>query len=195
MEIFYEESAIAKNAKDEESKYKRFQLASNILFAMGFVATVIGCGMFLTTQFIIWLLTFCIWFFVGWFIFYKLKQRHDVSYDYVFISGEIRISKVIHTSKRKLLATLQPDDILQLGDVDNPSFQNFRLDPNVKTLYCTPNSQPMEGKFFLYILASYNGKKLFVLECREELLANMLRFVKRTILESDYVAQDKKKKV
>ena len=38
------------------------------------------------------------------------------------------------------------------------------------------------------------GKKLYVLECREELLVNILKFVKRSTLEHDYVAQEKKQK-
>ena len=36
-------------------------------------------------------------------------------------------------------------------------------------------------------------KKLYVLECREQLLVEMMKFLKRTVLESDYVAQEKKK--
>ena len=44
----------------------------------------------------------------------------------------------------------------------------------------------------VYNTAEYNGKKLFVLECREELLAQMLKFMKRTALDHDYVSQEKK---
>lgn len=33
---------------------------------------------------------------------------------------------------------------------------------------------------------------MYILECREELLINILKFVKRGILESDYVMQEKK---
>ena len=58
---------------------------------------------------------------------------------------------------------------------------------------CTPNAKPAKGKFFLYIQTSEPvGKRVYVLECREELLVNILKFVKRGILESDYVMQDKK---
>ena len=49
-------------------------------------------------------------------------------------------------------------------------------------------------KFFMYVCAQYNGKKLFVLECREELLMHMMKFVKRTVLDHDYVPQEKKNK-
>ena len=44
------------------------------------------------------------------------------------------------------------------------------------------------------IPAEYNGKKLFVLECREELLMHIMKFAKRGTLESDYVMQEKKQK-
>ena len=85
-------------------------------------------------------------------------------------------------------------DIIQFGDVDNPSFERFRNDPTVKMILCTSNDTPAEGKFFMYILAEYNGKKLFVLECRETMLMHILRFATRTKLESDYVMQEKKQK-
>ena len=135
----------------------------------------------------------CSWFFACWFVLYKLKNRFNVSYDYAFVSGELRIAKVINVNKRKLVARIQAEDIIQLGDVDNTAFDTLRADPNTKTVFCTSNNEAAEGKFFMYILAANDGKKLYVLECREELLVNILKFVKRTTLESDYVSQEKKK--
>ena len=44
----------------------------------------------------------------------------------------------------------------------------------------------------MYIHVDYNGKKLYVLECREELLVQMLKFMKRTALDRDYISQEKK---
>ena len=90
------------------------------------------------------------------------------------------------------MARIDCEDMIQFGDADNPSFDRFRSDPKVKTVICTSNDQAADGKFFMYILAEYNGKKLFVLECRELLLMNMLKFARRNKLESDYVMQEKK---
>ncbi len=137
-------------------------------------------------------LLFVAWFFIVWFLLFKFKNRFNVNYDYAFVSGELRIAKVINTNKRRAVARLQPDDIIQIGDVDNNAFAGFQGDPNIKKVLCTSNMEPAEGKFFMYVLANYNGRKLFVLECREELLMHVLRFVKRTTLESDYVSQEKK---
>ena len=123
-----------------------------------------------------------------------MKNRFNVSFDYAFVSGELRIAKVVNINKRKLVAKIQSEDIVQIGDVDNTAFDNLRADPNTKTILCTSNDEAGDGKFFMYVLVNDNGKKLYVLECRELLLMHMLKFVKRTTLESDYVSQEKKKK-
>ena len=153
--------------------------------AFGFITpTIIGDWIF-WGMILAWLLT-------AWYLLRMWKMRINVSYDYAFVSGELRISKVININKRKLVARIDCEEMIQFGDVDNPSFERFRNDPNVKTVLCTANDIASEGKFFMYILAEYNGRKLFVLECRELLLMNMLKFAKRNKLESDYVMQEKK---
>jgi hypothetical protein len=129
-----------------------------------------------------------------WFIFYKIKSRFNVSYDYCFVSGELRISQVFNINKRKLIARFDCADMIQVGDMENPSYERFRSDPNVKEIVCTPNIEPANGKFFMYILVDYNGKKLFLLECRENLLMNIMKFAKRSVLESDYVMQERKQR-
>ena len=87
---------------------------------------------------------------------------------------------------------MNQEEILQVGDVDSSSFDRLRSDPQTKEVVCTPNAIAGEGKFFLYILAVENGKKLYVLECREELLLNMMQFLRRDILDRDYIPQAKK---
>ena len=84
--------------------------------------------------------------------------------------------------------------MIQVGDIDNSSYERFKADPTNKEIVCTPNYEPSSGKFFMYVLAQYNGKKLFVLECRENLLMNIMKFAKRSVLESDYVMQERKQK-
>ncbi len=193
MDVFYEESSVPSYAKKGERKYK-------IINAFSMIALVIGCFfgffcfMFLGSS-VAWFFGFQTAFFLGvWFLLRKWKFGVNVSFDYTFVSGELRISKVINVNKRKLIAKLGPEDIIQLGDVDSPAFDRFRFEPGTKCVVCTSNDEAVQGKFFMYICAEYNGKKIFVLECREELLLHMMRFVKRTVLDHDYVPQEKKNK-
>lgn len=129
-----------------------------------------------------------------WFALFKWKARVNVSYDYVFVSGELRISKVININRRKLITRFDCEDILQIGDVENKSYDLLKGDPTNKEVLCTANYEPTEGKFLMYIHVNDNGKKLYILECREQLLVNILKFAKRTVLEKDYVMQEKKVK-
>ncbi len=193
MDVFYEESSITKDTVKAGRKYKIVQIISIVflvllimwtLFVIYMYKETIGPWAFIEA-----------WLFTCWFIFYKLKNRFNVNYDYSFVSGELRIAKVININKRKLVTCLQAEEIIQIGDVDNNAFENLRADPNTKTVFCTSNVEASEGKFFMYILINDNGRKLYVLECREELLMHIMRFAKRTTLESDYVPQEKKNKV
>ena len=192
MDVFYEESSIAKNENKGRTKYRICHIISNVFLVIGILLLFFTFNIPMD-GIILWLFI-CSWFFVCWFVLFKIKNRFNVSYDYTFVSGELRIVKVFNVNKRKLIVKIQPEDIIQLGDVDNASFDNLRANPDTKTVFCAANDEPGEDKFFMYILANDNGKKLYVLECREVLLMHILRFVKRTTLESDYVSQEKKKK-
>lgn len=192
MDVFYEESALARDAVKAALKYKICHYASIFFLVLGVLGLMLTLN--IPWDSIVFWLFICSWFFVCWFVLFRMKNRFNVSYDYAFVSGELRIARVVNVNKRKLVAKIQSEDIVQLGDVDNTAFDTLRADPNTKTILCTSNDVAGEGKFFMYILVNDNGKKLYVLECRELLLMHMLKFVKRTTLESDYVSQEKKKK-
>lgn len=122
-----------------------------------------------------------------------VKKRFNVSFDYLCVSGELRISKVFNLKKRKFICRLDSSQIIQLGDIENPSYDRFRAMPGVKEVVCTPNMTAGKGKFFLYIFAHHEGmKKIFLLECREGLLINLMQYLRRDVLDRDYVPQAKK---
>ncbi len=191
MDVFYEESSIARNEQKGAKKYKIFHVFSIVFFVLGGFTLILTLNIPMNIL-VPWLI-FCASFFAGGILFWYFKQKFNVSYDYSFVSGELRISKVINVNKRKVVAKIDSEDMLQIGDTDNPAFERLKSDPATKTVVCTSNNEAVEGKFFMYILANYNGKKLFVLECREELLVHILKFVKRSVLESEYISQEKKR--
>ena len=191
MDVFYEESSIAQNATSGARKYQILNILSQIFLWIGIILAVFAFNIPFNLL-VLWFL-FVATFFIFWFVLRRWKMNFNVSYDYCFVSGELRISKVVNVNRRKLVARFTTEEMIQIGDIDNPSFDRFRSDPTSKTVICTSNVEATEGKFFMYILAEYNGKKLFVLECREELLMHILKFAKRGTLESDYVMLEKKK--
>lgn len=210
MDAFYEESAVNNNAKKGEKRYKITNVASIIALSIGLILAIIcifniPISSNATTEEEIQAYEFvkflCIFsgmqavFFLGlWFLLFKLKARFNVSYDYIFVSGELRIAKVFNVNRRKIIARIDSENILQIGDIDNSSYERLRSDPSTKEVICTANNETSDDKFFMYILANVDGKKLYVLECREALLMNILKFTRRGTLESDYVMQEKKQK-
>jgi hypothetical protein len=209
MDAFYEESAVNHNSKKGETKYKILHICSIVCLVIGILLLILFLFNFPfgavgrtdldeTTAAILWLFGFAgfngVFFMVFWFVLCKIKARVNVSYDYCFVSGELRISKVFNINKRRLVARIDCADMIQVGDIDNSSYERFKTDPMTKEIVCTSNDEAADGKFFMYVLANINGKKLYVLECRENLLMNIMKFAKRSVLESDYVIQERKQK-
>lgn len=198
MDVLYEESALNQNSKRGIVLHKILKLLFCV-FAAGGVITgfmtiaVIPVGEGAMWGFFIVMLALLLTFVAAAAITYFLLRRLNVSYDYTFVSGELRISKVFNVNKRKRLYVLDSQNVLQMGDADSPSYEILESDPSLKKIVCTSNLEPAEGKFFLYIhYADENGRTLYLLECRETLLVNLLRFTKRSALANDYVSQEKK---
>lgn len=118
-----------------------------------------------------------------------LVKRHNfyVSYDYTFISGELRIGKVYHGRKRKPLYRIGDDKLIVMGRVDSPTYRKLKASPDVKEDVLTPNTEAEEDKEFFYICAMTNvGKRILVLECRTALLSAILRYTRKNLLESEF---------
>lgn len=199
MDVFYEESAVNASASKNEVKYKFLHVLSIIFLVLWIICAVLAffsipVGENPKWDMVIFWLVNTVLFWIAWFFIGKIKRNINVSYDYTFVSGELRISKVFNVNKRKGFVKISCDEMLQIGDTDNPSYERLASSPRTKTLFCTSNETPAEGKFFMYILIGGEQKYLYILECRELMLMQILKFAKRSVLESDYVMQDKKQK-
>lgn len=192
MDIFYEESAQCQTRKKESRRYK---IISGISYVLIFLAVIFLTFtiMFIPSSVSIWFGVNALFFFGMWYFLRRLQMRLNLSYDYTFVTGELRIIKVINVNRRKLITRFDCERILQIGDVDTPSYERLASDPNTKKVYCTSNDVASEGKFFMYILIEDGGKKLYILECKETLLMHIMHFAKRSVLAGDYVSQEKKK--
>ena len=212
MDVLYEECAVNQKAARDEKIYK----VMNVLFYLCLFVSAIALFMTIMNiplgsgegatgeelqayQYLIGLFSMSLFvtlfFGTASVMLFFIKRRININYDYTFVSGEIRIVKVFNVNRRKLLAKIQPEDILQVGDTDSESYTRLLANTMNKQVFCTPNVEPTKGKFFMYVHVNEGTmKKLYVLECREELLVNILKFVKRGTLEPDYVMQEKKQR-
>ncbi len=186
---FYEESAISNRSRTEEKIYTACKVIAIILFALSASA-----GVLLSPQYIHSVVTaensttvdhvigIAMWFglivavFGSGLIFWFLKNKFNVSYDYTFVEDELRVTKVFNGKRRKFLITLKADRILQIGWVDSEAFENtLRGLGNKKPKVYTPNREPANGKELIYVLHSSSIEKaVYILEMRRQLLENLV---------------------
>ena len=118
MDVFYEESALVHNSEKKQKKYNILTAISTVFLVLGILWIIIGFYTVDITSLGDWIVWgfICLWLFTAWFMLRMWKMRINVSYDYAFVSGELRISKVINVNKRKLVARIDCEDIIQFGD-------------------------------------------------------------------------------
>ena len=187
QELFYEESAIGRNKKAEKTKYLILIILAIISFILAFFnafyivyfVNIKNVNVFLTI--LIHFIPGIILIAIG-ILLLKLKNRFLVDYDYTFISGSIRISKVVNNNNRFSVLKFDTSNIIKIGEYDSDYFKKVSNEPDTKLLILTSNNTPEDDKSFYYIHLIKDSKKyLLVLECSKQFVINVLRYSKRTI--------------
>ena len=159
---------------------------------------VIGIFVFLTVVFIWFFLTFVdvnAWlsaiFIFAWLVlsivfleFVKLKLYN--CYDYIFVTGELRIIKVVNTRKRKKLIAFDSKSVYQVGRFGSETYERHRKTPGIKTIFAPTNKFEADKPKYYIAVNSEGAKYLVVLECTETLLRYVLQFSGKTVLEKEY---------
>ncbi len=202
QEVFYEESASLLNEKPAKFRYNLLTIVGVICILSAVFAIIMiwmafsvpvneeDMQSFVLKDFLLSLLPLFILFVlmvVGAVLLFKKRHSVYVSYDYTFVTGELRICKVIHNRKRKLLYRLSDERLIKIGRVGSESYKKLKASPDNKEDILTPNEEAAEGKEIFYIQASTNvGKKILVLECRQQMISTILRYMNKNILESEF---------
>lgn len=190
QELMYEESSRCLNEKTESKKYK-------ILFAfavLSFAFSIIG--FFILINFMnlndYWLFNVIFYvlpiiFFLAMGIFLiKFKNKFCVDYDYIFVTGSIRVSKVINNSLRQTIYRFNCSQIEKIGPTDSKTFKSYINSNLCKIELLSSNKEPQEGKDFYYFIINYNNeKRLLIFECSKVFLINVLKYSNRTIRDEE----------
>ena len=191
QEVFYEESATMTKTGSAKTKYyilKTFSIISYV-FAVLWAIIVFNFYQFSSNIVldIIFILVPLILFIATGILLGRFKDKLYVDYDYTFVSGSIRFSKVIKNIKRKKVLVFDTANIDKLGKYGSDSFYRYESTPGIKKLVLTMNSEPQEGKDFYYLAVTVGGQKyLLILECTQIFISNIIRFSSRTVIEDGF---------
>lgn len=190
-EVFYEESAVVSNAGVAKAKYNIFKgvsIASYVLMVIWI--SIIFLTMDLSQNLILNLIFYLVplvLFFLSGFLFGRFKNKLYVDYDYTFVTGSIRIAKVIKNIKRKFVLKFDASNIEKIGKYDSGTFNKYYSMPGVTKYTFTSNITADEGKEFYYIVANVDGdKKLMIFECTETFIVHILKFANKSVLEEEF---------
>ena len=117
---------------------------------------------------------------------FLIKRRLFLFYDYTYISGDVRIIKVLNGKTRRRVAVFDVKSINQVGKVGSSSFNDLASLKDVKKVVATPNGMKAKAQLY-YIYANVDGvQTLIVLECDERFLSYVVSTRGKSIIEKDY---------
>lgn len=191
QEIYYEESSTCKNEKNEHRKYMTMHILSylSFFFAILWFFIIINF-LVLDENFLVKLLIFLIplaIFITSGILLTKFKNKFALDYDYLIISGSLRISRVINGAYRKQLYNFSTGFIEKLGKVGSDTYKSYFNNDTVKKVYLTSNDTADDGKDFYYIVITQNAERnILILECTKTFMINVYRCCKPSVKDEDF---------
>lgn len=180
----YESTAAPQNLKAQKAFYAFY----NVLFTICCVAAFLIVFLIFSIDIqaipaLLVLLSLVVVFAV---ICYVIRRKLLLYFDYTYISGEVRIIRVINGKTRRKFLIVQCKDIYKLGKVGSGTFEKLRATPGIKRKIATPNGMGAQNQLY-YLAAKCTGENtLIILECEEELLSYIVNYSGRSIIEEDY---------
>ena len=191
QELFYEESARIRDEKSASIKYNIFKTLSIISYVLMCVWIVLAINAYILTgvwyiDLIFIAIPLVMFLFTG-ILLGKVKNKFYIDYDYTFVTGSIRIAKVIKNLKRKFVIKFDTSDIEKLGKYGSELYEKYSLMPGINKLILTSNATPSEDKDFYYIVVNNDGdKKLLIMECTQIFIINVIKFANKTVLDDEF---------
>lgn len=191
-EVFYEESSSKVKTKTDKLKYYFAMSLAIALFFFAFIWFIsnvfeisFSAGNILKTLLFI-ILPPVLAVVSGIFII-RLASNVGVDFDYTFISGTIKVAKVIMDSKRVPIITFETSDIELIGKTNSQTYENYSRLQGIKIEELTAKSIADDNKAFYYLIVNHESeKKMLIFECTDTFIKTILSYVNKRLLEEDF---------
>lgn len=193
QDILYEECVECVNSKNEKIKYYllfTFSILSFFLALLCFYIVINFVNINTSNVLIKMLIAFIpsVAFIVIGVMLLNFKNNFCLDYDYIFVSGSLRISKIVKKVLRKDVIKFNTDQIGKIGPINSKFSKKILENKAYKKLILSANDKPLEGKDFYYITVFNNGENyMLILECTKQLIVNLLKFSKRTVKDEELI--------
>ena len=186
QDIFYEESVATRNVSGSKIKLRVFRIASIFSTIMGILFVILLFFSSSLFEIVLSAILMLLSFFSAYY-YNRKKDTFNIDFDYTFVTGSIRISKVLNNKRRKNIVNFNTTEIITIGKANSQTYLRLTLDKSNKLIVATTNDTPDENKDFYYIHFSVGGeRKLIVLECTELFMYHVLKHSNKSVLEQDF---------
>lgn len=195
-EDFFEETAYIIEQNKETRKYNLLKIISVIFYALFVVFLLFmffNFDLSIFSKNIIFVILeillnvfpvvscFLVAFFLG-----KYKKKFYNEFDYTFVSGSFRFSKVVMNKRRYPIVKFDCSQVEKIGYFGSDLCEDYLNNNRIKKERLTANSEPAENKRLFYMLVSINSERtVYILECTEKFIANILHYVRPTVWERE----------
>ncbi len=179
-EVLYEETLFP----SDYSRQKVFYIICRVIIAIFIAATVFFV---FSLIYIDWHLVFyAVWFALGAVAFVLIKKHFYNCYDLIFVSGEVRVIKVVNTKKRKKIAIFDSKDVFGAGRFGSETYEKFAASPDIKKIFVPTNKYVIDKEKYYICTVVDGAKMMFVLECSETFLKYVLKYCGKPVLEKEF---------
>jgi hypothetical protein len=186
-EVYYEETAFPYDYKKQKALLVICRVFITIFMITGIFFALMTINFIpLGIEGFLFPLIVTIWCVLTLVLMYYVKAKLYNCYDYIFVTGDVRIIKVVNTKKRKKLVVFDSKDVFQVGRFESETYEKHKNAPGVKVVFA-PTNKYVADKPKYYIGATVDGvKHLIVLECTEKFLYYVLQFSGKHLLEKEF---------
>ena len=119
-------------------------------------------------------------------VVFLLRRKLCLYFDYTYISGELRLIKVINGKTRRKFLIFDCKQISQIGKVGSDYFSKLKESGQYKLKIATPNGLYANSQLYYVAATIENEQILIILECEEKLLSYIVSTRGKSIIEKDY---------
>ena len=120
-------------------------------------------------------------------IFNKKKKRALTEYDFSVASDKVVITKILNRSNRAYGAKIPFLSIYKIGNPGSATYNKILTSPGIKKFDFTIKEDVGEDKKPFYIASkSGEGHFVYLLQCSEQFMVQVVKNTSKDILEEDY---------
>lgn len=186
IESFLEENVTGKDTQFAKRKYRMFQIASILSIILGCIGIIFvylslylpvgeGDSIMSVAIILIFYVVMTVGCFVLAYVFRRFRNGAIVDYDYTFVSGSLRIAKIVNQTKRRPLIAVDCSTVEALDTIESDSFKRYETMSGVKKVVATPNMNTDDVNLY-YLFCKKDGQAtLLIFEPSDALLIQIRR--------------------